>query len=111
MSIQHRYQRSAGPQPRNIKWKTKIFAIVVLVVCGYWGYKNFFGEEEFRSEDVSMENTMQGDTIEDPTEEKEEEKEEDDFYKGAAKKIEIEDDFDDPLDKPAFMRKMFGKKK
>lgn len=72
MSIQHRYQRSAGPQPRNIKWKTKIFVIVVLAVCGYWGYKNFFGEGEFRSEDVSMENTMQGDTIEDPTEEKEE---------------------------------------
>lgn len=51
------------------------------------------------------------DAVEDEKEEKEEEKEEDDFYKGAAKKIEIEDDFDDPLDKPAFMRKMFGKKK
>ncbi len=35
-------------------------------------------------------------------------------YKGAPKKIDIssDDDFDDPLDKPAFMRKMFtGKKK
>ena len=40
-----------------------------------------------------------------------EEKEDEDFYKGAAKKVEIEDDFDDPLDKPAFMRKMFGGKK
>ena len=40
---------------------------------------------------------------------------EEDVYKGATPKIEdisISDDFDDPLDKPAFMRKMFqGKKK
>ena len=43
--------------------------------------------------------------------EDEQEEEEDDFYKGATKKIEIEDDFEDPLDKPAFMRKMFGGKK
>jgi len=38
----------------------------------------------------------------------------DDVFKGASKKIDINmsDDFDDPLDKPAFMRKMFpGKKK
>jgi cell division protein FtsZ len=37
-----------------------------------------------------------------------------DSYKGATKKIDIslDDDFEDPLDKPAFMRKMFsGKKK
>ncbi len=47
----------------------------------------------------------------DDQDDNEEEKEEEDFYKGASKKIEIEDDFDDPLDKPAFMRKMFGKKK
>ncbi|HNW23290.1 MAG TPA: cell division protein FtsZ [Candidatus Dojkabacteria bacterium] len=51
------------------------------------------------------------DAVESKKEDEEEEKEDEDFYKGAAKKIEIEDDFDDPLDKPAFMRKMFGKKK
>ncbi len=44
-------------------------------------------------------------------EESDDDKDEDDFYKGAAKKIDIEEDFDDPLDKPAFMRKMFGGKK
>lgn len=41
---------------------------------------------------------------------KPEEKEEDEeVFKGASKKIDIDmdDDFDDPLDKPAFMRRMF----
>ena len=40
--------------------------------------------------------------------------EQQDVYKGATRKVEniSDDDFDDPLDKPAFMRKMFaGKKK
>ncbi len=42
------------------------------------------------------------------------EEEPEEVFKGAPKKtdIDIEDDFDDPLDKPAFMRRMFpGKKK
>ena len=42
-----------------------------------------------------------------------EEEPEEEVYKGAPKKNDIDDDdFDDPLDKPAFMRRMFpGKKK
>ena len=42
------------------------------------------------------------------------EEDSEEVYKGAAKKIEMDmdEDFDDPLDKPAFMRRMFkGKKK
>ncbi len=50
------------------------------------------------------------DAIEDETQPGETEE---DVYKGASKKLEmdINDDFDDPLDKPAFMRKLFKDKK
>ena len=67
-------------------------------------------EEEFEEKDEKEEKEEKlFEATEDESDE--EEKEEENFYKGATKKIEIEDDFDDPLDKPAFMRKMFGNKK
>ncbi|HBB64498.1 cell division protein FtsZ [candidate division WS6 bacterium RIFOXYD1_FULL_33_8] len=55
---------------------------------------NFFDEVEEDFEDESKE-------------------EEPDVFKGASKKIDIdmEEDFEDPLDKPAFMRRMFKGKK
>jgi len=67
-------------------------------------------EEEFEEKDEKEEKEEKlFEATEDESDE--EEKEGENFYKGATKKIEIEDDFDDPLDKPAFMRKMFGNKK
>jgi cell division protein FtsZ len=50
---------------------------------------------------------------EDIVEEEKEEPKEDEVSKGAAKKpdIDVDQDFDDPLDQPAFMRRMFKGKK
>jgi len=63
-------------------------------------YKNALEEESFESK-------------EDFFEEADEEIDEEPVLKGAKKRIDLDvnnDDFDDPLDKPAFMRRAFGKK-
>jgi len=53
------------------------------------------------------------DSFFDLDEEPEEEEKEDEVQKGATRKVDMgmDDDFDDPLDKPAFMRRMFKGKK
>lgn len=70
---------------------------------------NIFKKEE---EEEKEENYFDDEEIE---EEKAEEKElpKEEVQKGATKRVEIDmdDDFDDPLDKPAFMRRMFKGKK
>ncbi len=70
--------------------------------------KNFAVEDEDEINDNTVFDATEDDTDISDTNEEE-------VYKGATPKIDessISDDFEDPLDKPAFMRKMFsGKKK
>lgn len=68
----------------------------------------FTQNEEEDLEDEKEEKLF--DAIEDETQPDESDE---DVYKGASKKIDLDinDDFDDPLDKPAFMRKLFKDKK
>jgi len=107
--------------------------VITIVATGFDEKKQVFTKQQKGDEDDtdifglgSASDTIS--TFEEEKPQKEEEKifdlleqekdsdvdEQQDVYKGATRKVEniSDDDFDDPLDKPAFMRKMFaGKKK
>lgn len=107
--------------------------VITIVATGFDEKKQVFTKQQKGDEDDSdiFGLGATSDTINSFEEEKEEKSDEKIFktlsdeieteddsesesFKGAPKKIDIssDDDFDDPLDKPAFMRKMFtGKKK
>ena len=110
--------------------------IITIVATGFDENKQVFTKQQKGDEDVDDAFGLGGLSVKSPlyNEDKEEELEEtkdtffdepeqdetsqedeqEEVYKGAAKKIEMDmdEDFDDPLDKPAFMRRMFkGKKK
>lgn len=108
--------------------------VITIVATGFDEKKQVFTKQQKGDEDDSdiFGLGATSDTINSFEEEKEEKSDEErifktlsdeseteddsdsEFFKGAPKKINIssDEDFDDPLDKPAFMRKMFtGKKK
>ena len=73
-----------------------------------------YNEEEEEDLEENNKESFFDDVEEEESVPEEEIKEEEDVYKGASRKIDIDldEDFEDPLDKPAFMRRMFkGKKK
>jgi len=110
--------------------------IITIVATGFDENKQVFTKQQKGDEDVddafglggiSVKSPMYNNDDEDDLKESKEnffdepeqdetnveEEPEEEVYKGAPKKNDIDDDdFDDPLDKPAFMRRMFpGKKK
>jgi len=110
--------------------------VITIVATGFDENKQVFTKQQKGDEDTDDAFGLGGLSVKSPlyNEDKEEELEEtkdtffdepeqdetsqedeqEEVYKGAAKKIEMDmdEDFDDPLDKPAFMRRMFkGKKK
>ncbi len=111
--------------------------VITIVATGFDESRQVFTKKQKGDEDtddafglggISVKSPLYNDEEEDDTSEKKdnyfdepeqedtpEEELEEEVFKGAPKKTELDiddDDFDDPLDKPAFMRRMFpGKKK